>query len=353
MRLFAFVTALPLMASSFVSALQPLADFDAEPRIVTRDTGAPDLMSPAFAELYDYAVQFVDALQQHDDDGNIQKRAVLENVLTDVLTQVKESQVIEGILYEIAGSKQEIDNLSRGIYSVLAGVMTGDSPLSSLNISMNISTILDVVMGSGIIESVAGDLLLDDQNRENLTSNLGDVLTEHPFIAEILNNIGAGQDLTFDMIFSTARNFESKAPELQSNTTTYSKREDTDYSGTFATFLNNLVNSAFEGDIVESTLAATLKAVQNSGIVTQIVLTATQLPIVNMFGRVLGNLYDYGVFDNIPLNDYFQDAKDSHILAHGLQDLLVSETWSPPLAKVFQQLEDQGTLENVRRSLYG
>lgn len=332
-------------------ALKPLAEFDVDPEIMTREAEVGD-MSPSFTELYEYALEFVDELEKHNSD-DIGKRDTLEDTLTEILTNVKNSHVVEDILLEISGSKQQIDNLSRGIYSALVNLMTGGSPLGLLNISIDTSTLLDTVMSSGIIPSVADDLLLNDKNRENLTYHVGDLLTQRPYIAETINNIGHGQDLTFDMIFNTARHFESKAPQLQDNRTTFLKRADNDYLGTFGTFVSNIISSATQGEFFNETLSSVLGAVKRSGIVTPIVLTAVQRPVMNMVGRILSNLYDYGVFDGIPLNDYFQTAKKNHLLADGTQDLLTSPKYSPPVAKLFKQLEDQGTLENVRRSLYG
>lgn len=358
MRLFKYVAALPLMASA-ATALKPLAEFDVEPEIVTRDDSELENLSPAFSELFDYAHEFMDILQQHS-DGNLEKRDTLEDVLTGVLTQVKDNQVVQSILLEVASSKQQIDNLSRAVYSLLANMMTGNSALSGLNITLDMNSILAEVMASGLITSVADDLLLNDQNRENLTYHVGDLLTQRPFIAEILNKVGHGSDLTFDMIFSTSRNFKSKAPELQDNTTFYSKRSDifskradSDYLGSLNAFVSNIINSATLGGLIDQSLGSILAAVKNSGLVTPIVLTAVQRPVMDMVGRILNNLYDYGVFDSIPLNDYFEDAKKTHVLADSTQDLLTHKRYSPPVAKLFQQLEDQGTLENVRRSLYG
>lgn len=350
MRLLKYVAALPLVAST-VTALKPLAEFDVDPEIMTREAEVED-MSPSFIELYEYALDFMDELEKHN-SGDIVKRDTLEDTLTGILTNVKNSQLVENILLEVAGSKQQIDNLSRGIYSLLANIMTGSSPLALLNISMNTSTLLDTVMASGVVLGVADSLLIDDKNRENLTYHVGDLLTQRPYIAEIINKIGHGSDLTFDMIFNTVRHFESKAPELQDNSTTFLKRADNDYLGSLGAFVSNIVSSATLGDFFDESLGSILGAVNKSGIVTPIVLTAVQRPVMNMVGRILSNLYDYGVFDSIPLNDYFQTAKKNHVLADSTQDLLTHPKYSPPVAKIFQQLEDQGTLENVRRSLYG
>ncbi|QRG35963.1 hypothetical protein FDK38_000289 [Candidozyma auris] len=351
MRLYPFLTTLPLLASQAVQALQPLAVLDDETQVVTRDTSSYELeaMSEPFHQLYEYTMDFLKSI---DNDSPLQKRDALEDTLTGVLTEVKNSQVIEKVLYEIAGSKQQIDNLSRYIYSLLSNMASGNAGGMNISLKLNTTEILNEVMASGLIQSIGDDLVVNDANRENLTTNVGDLLTQRPYIGKILNNLGAGQDLTFEMIFNTVRNFKSKAPELQDNQTSYQKRAD-DYSGSLNAFVNNIIGSALNGGFVTDSLGSILRAVKRSGIVTPIVITAVERPIMNMVGRLLSNLYDYGVLDMIPVNDYFQKGKKTHVLAHGLQDLLTSERYSPGVAKLFKQLEDQGTLENVRRSLYG
>lgn len=350
MRLFAYATALLCMACSVVSALKPMAEFDVEPEIVTRDPDSGlEEMLPNFAELYDYAVQFLNIIKLENEDSDLAKRDTLEDVLTGVLTSVKDSQVVEKILYEIAGSKTQIDNLSKYVYVLAARASSSNS---SLSISLNMTEILNTVLESGVIQGTADSLLLNDANRENLTTNVGDLLVQRPYIPQIVNNLGAGDDLTWDMIFNTVRNFQSKAPELQDNETTYSKRAD-DYLGSLNSFINNLIGAAASGGSIDDILSSVLGAVNASGIVTPIVLTVVQRPIINMVGRILSNLYDYGVLDSIPISDLFNNAKKTHVLANGLQQLLTSERYSPGVAKLFQQLEDLGDLEKVRASLWG
>lgn len=382
---------LPLLISFFIwtmaMATRLVQDFEVNPQPsmdklhLDPDELVLTPMSPAYTSLFNMIMDKQESRQQskRDDDDS------LTETITGILNSVKDSNVITTVLHDIADSTSQMNNLSSDIYHLLTKVATSGG--SGLNISLDFNSIYHQILESGLIQNTVFDLFYNDTLRNQLADGLNKTLSQFPFIVQIINNLGHNQDLTFDMIFETARNFKSKAPQYQTNASQYDwldsdavsgnepniniKRDELDdlmsdldsdadsdsnstYSGSLTTFVNNLLGSAVDGGFANETFDSILKALDNSGIAVPVVLLITgDLKVQRMIGFIANKLYNYGVFDAVLINPIYQKAKKTHILARGLEYVVTNELYSKPVALILERIDNQGGFDAIRRSLHG
>lgn len=330
------------------------------------DSYAQDLepMGPNFGLLYD---QIMNSFGVYSGEDSIEKRDQLSDTLTQLLDAVSLSGVIADVLHEIAALPAEMNTLSNKIFQLLVAALTSTA-FDGFNITINTTEILPALLSSGVLQSTLGLLMLNDTNRDKLADDLGAVLVKYPWISALLNKIGAGKDLTVKLIADMIQTTVSKDPSVQNSTSlgkraslskrlpSLLKRDNStdDYSGTLQAFLNNLVGSAIESQLLSSSLDSVLAAVNSSGIITPIAfLVLGDLSILNMIGFIGNKLYNLGVFDSVDLNKYYSSAKEKGLLSEGLQIVLTDPTYSPALAKIFHRFETGGTLHKIKLNLYG
>lgn len=316
-------------------------------------------MSPNFSRLYDLIMEQYDpAGEEFDssfDELDIFKRDALESTLQQLIESLNRSGVIMDILHEIADSPEQMNTLSNWIFQFLVRVKASTT-LNSLDVLINITELKSAVMESGLIQSTFLGMLLDETQRNLLADNLGEVLVNYSWIGEVLKNVGQSGQISFNMIFNIVRDYKSKDPGF--NGTSYLKLRkrgnNTDYSGSLQAFLNNIAGSALSSQLASSSLGSILSAVNNSGVVISTLQASLgDQKILTMVGFIANKIYNFGVFDAIPLNDYFQKGKANKFLSKQLEAVLVNPTWSPPLGMVLQRMENQGVFEQLRLNLYG
>lgn len=318
------------------------------------DTPGNDLepMSPSFSLLYDQILESY---------SEFSKRDSFLSTLESLLHAVNDSGVIIDVLHLIADSPEEMNTLANYIVQILVSALT-NNPIAGLNITVNLTEILDITLSSGIIESTLSGLAINDANRDQLADNVGSVLVNHTWIPKLIVQTGNTGKISWKTTFDLIQNTQSKDPGF--NGTTYSKREldtilekrasNSSYSGSLNSFINNLVGSAIASDLFGESLDSILTAINNSGIVVPTVLSVTQdSKIQGMVGFIANKLYNYGLFDQIPINTYFQDAKKSGALSRTTQFLFGSPIWSPYLAKFFLRMDQQGVYQQIQKNLYG
>lgn len=313
-------------------------------------------MSRSFTALYDAIVSAYDPLNP----DSLSNKRDLQSTLEGLLQTVNNSGVIIDVLHEIADSPVEMNTLANYIVQILVSALT-NTAIKGLNITVNFTDIVDKVMDSGIIQSTAIGLLFDDTIRNRLADNIGEVLVNHTWIPALIYKIGTTGQATWKLIFDTVHNTVSKDPGF--NGTSYPKRDQiqfekrdngSEYSGSLNTFISNLAGSAISSDLFSESLDSILAAVDQSNIVIPIVLSVTgDLKIQTMVGFIANKLYNYGLFDQIPLNDYFQEYKKNGKLSASTQFAFGDPTWSPAVAKLFYRWDTQGVMDQIRKNLYG
>ncbi|CAK7897121.1 hypothetical protein CAAN1_27S00408 [[Candida] anglica] len=304
-----------------------------------------------FAELSEEIAAFS---QEH-----LSKRADSPSSIESLLLAVNQSGIIFQTVDSIATSQPAMDNLANLLISVLKSNSSASSMLSSLNISLNVSDILETVKASGIITTIADGLLLNDQNRQAVAAVAGDTLANHVWASKILQGLGDGKDLTVDYIADTVKNTVPKGEAANSTDSskeavfTNAKRAEST-SGSYQTFVNNLVNAALASQALSISLDGVLAALNDTGLGLSLVmqgLNSTSLRTIGSY--VLPKVYNSGALDNIDLNTFYQHSKKSGLTANALQSLFTNEKYAPPVALIFKQMEDQGVFEKVRLHLYG
>lgn len=318
-------------------------------------------MGPTFSRLYDLIMQQYDPVKNDFDfdfESNqldLSKRDALETTLLQLIQSLNRSGVIIDVLHEIADSPEQMNTLSNWIFQFLVKAQSSNA-LSGLNVLINLTELQNTVMESGLIQSTLNGLLLDETQRNILADNIAEVLVNYSWIGVLLKKIGADGKLNFDIIFETARSYQSKDPGF--NGTSYPKLRKRDnsseHSGSLQAFLNNLVGSALSSQLASSSLASILAAVNDSGVVIPTLQASLgDQKILQMVGFIANKLYNFGVFDQIPLNKWFQKGKQNHFISNMLEKLLTNPTYSPPLGMVFERMENQGAFEQLRRNMYG
>lgn len=305
-------------------------------------------MSPPFATLYE---EISSAVESHRS-----KRDATLDLLQSVLLSLNNSGVVIQVLHQIADSPQEMNTLSNYIFQVLVSLLTGKA-IKGLNVTVNATQIIDSVNQSGIILSTLSSLLLDDLQLAKFAANVGETMVNNTWIPEVVYTFGDTGHLSFQTIFNLARNSRSKDPGF--NGTTYTplellKRDSNQYDGSLQSFINNMIGSGLTSSLFLDSLESILEAVKNSGVIISLVQTAVADPKIQYMGGFIANkLYNYGVFDQIPLDKYIQKFKKDGTLKKQTQFILTDPLWLPVVAKIFLQWYNLGVNDQVRRNMYG
>ena len=100
------------------------------------------------------------------------------------------------------------------------------SLLSGINIDLNTTEILNAVLNSGLLQSTAGGLILNNENNAKLADLVGEILgsPDNVWIGWLLVGLGNGEDLTVPFIANLVVNTTSKA---NTNSTNQSKIKST------------------------------------------------------------------------------------------------------------------------------
>lgn len=288
--------------------------------------------------------------------------------LVNILINVYESGIITDLLYEIAQSDTQINNL----VNMLAGIVNGNfsSPDSveifNLNISINTDDLYNTVLDSGLIPSIAGGLLINETNRNTLADLVGYFLTHEIWVAKLLNELGGGSELSVKVIADTIKNtpnlnpkYNSSIPENKQAIFNFDLLDDLlsqskANEGSASDFFNNLINGVLSSSLFSTSLTTILNSLNESGIAVPLVMDIlTNDTIVSMFPTLVSGLYDKGVFDGLDLNYYYVYAKENALLTDGLQWLLTSPKWEPPLAKLLKRMDDNGVFKDIEDGLFG
>ncbi|KAK6198724.1 uncharacterized protein RJT21DRAFT_122343 [Scheffersomyces amazonensis] len=281
--------------------------------------------------------------------------------ITNILQIVNNSGIVLDILNEVASNPNSSLVISNFIIQLLKssrGVIEG------FNVTVNFSAILSAVKASGIIESVAGGLLVNDKNRETLGNVLGPGLSNSPWLGFLLLGLGNGHDLTVDYIADLIKTTPNKRLNASATTDSKSvaygfhKRDDSnstdEYSGSLQDFLNNVASQVLNSELLGSSLEDILIAVNQSGIVVPLVLEILQSPSISKMSLgLVKNLYSSGVLENVNINYYYRLAQKSNMLSEGLEYIVSDPTWSPPIGKLLLQLELSGVYQNLQDAMYG
>lgn len=288
--------------------------------------------------------------------GIMEKASQIESIIQSV----NNSGIIFDVIASISNSDQDLDKIVNLTENILKNGLGALNSLS-LNLNLNLSTILQAVNNSGIVFSVLDGLLLDDNNREEVTNIVGNILRYNPWITKLLYELGNGKKLTVDYIADLAQNFTSKDPLYKpSSYYTFAeyapkginKREDT--QGSAQAFLNNLISTITGSSLVYNSVNQVLETLNQSGIIEPMAIQLlNDSNIYHILTYVSTNLYNDGALNNIDLNHYFTEIKKSGKLSTLLQKLVTNEKYGPPVGLILKQLEDTGVMKSMQRTLYG
>lgn len=349
-----FKSLLPLIPSFFALCSAQVFTSVSEVYSVSSNDNVLEPMSESFSLLYDQIME-----SYHTEDAA--KRDLLDS-LTGLLGALNQSGVIIQVLHEIADSPEQMNTLSNYIFQALVSALTSTA-MSGLNITVNITEILEEVKASGILEETVAGLLLDENQRNILADNLGEILVNNTWIPKLMYTLGDTGKISWETIFDLARNTVSKDPGFNGTSYTYkyqtlhkrdASNDSSEYSGSLLSFINNIVGSAISSDVFGESIGSVLTGIQNSGVVIPTIQASlADGKIQKMIGFIANKLYNYGVFDQIPLNDMLQKLKREGTLAKQTQALFQDDTWSYVIGNVFLRFEQRGVNNQIRANLYG
>lgn len=309
----------------------------------------------AAPNLFDDGFDFVDLFSQH-----LKRDDLSVELIEQIIHQVNDTGIITTVLDGLAAS----NSLQETIVNAAAGfIRNGSNPLAGYNISLNVSDVIQKVNHSGLIQLTLNDLVVNDNNRNYLADRAGEFLSKEIWVSVILRDIGNGHKLSAKWIADTARNFKpyrrdqnKKQTVLKatSDTSSSSSSGDDQYAGSAQKFFNNFINAALDSDLVNESLDDILKALNNTGIISSVVLQVLHDDaILQMAGNIILKLYDTGALDDVNLQYYFETAKKKGYMSKGVTKVFTDPTYSPYVAKLFQRMDSDGVFKNIQYGLYG
>lgn len=373
-----------------LSNIVPLVSF-CLPAIVSASSSNTDYTK------YNYLLESIRGLST-----DLEKRdeAQIEQ-FTGLFQAVGASGLITDVISDITSSQTRMDNLANITVGLLGAVEGGNTSFEGITIDLNVTEILDAVLASGLIQSTATGLLLNNTNNAMLADFVGGILGDpnNVWIGWLLMGLGDGHALTVPYLADLIVNSTSKA---NTNTTAQSKikgvevkqedniiferedsseendenldgdffvslndyldnvlntRDDSDddqYAGSFNSFVGNIINTVASSSLIQGSVSDIIIALNNSGIVVPLVMEALQNPNLGTLAKtVVGRFYNSGMLDNIALDPYFQYAKKKGYLSDGLQYILTDPTYSPGLATLFKRMDDDGAYQRLQDNMYG
>ncbi|KAF6063148.1 hypothetical protein FOB64_006152 [Candida albicans] len=296
------------------------------------------------------------------------------NSIVSLLQSVEQSGLIPDIVLDITSSQTKMDNLANYTVGLLSTIMNGNtsSLLSGINIDLNTTEILNAVLNSGLLQSTAGGLILNNENNAKLADLVGEILgsPDNVWIGWLLVGLGNGEDLTVPFIANLVVNTTSKA---NTNSTNQSKIKSTvggnnhnnkvedviidkdsitdedfnDYSG-------NVGNSVAQSSLIQASAGDILTALNQSNILVPTIMKITENQNLGTLVKTLvSRIYASGLINDLPLDTYYEYAKKENILSDALQYILTDPTWSPGLATFFKRMDDAGAYQRLQDNMYG
>ncbi|EMG47845.1 hypothetical protein SBY92_005018 [Candida maltosa Xu316] len=346
---------------------------------------------------YDYIIKEIEDLSKKDE---LYKRGEAEiEQFTSLFQSVGNSNIIPEILTDITSSQDKMDNLANLTYGLIGAVSSGASSFEGININLNYTELLNAVLSSGIIQSTAGGLLLNNANNAKLADFVGGILgsPNNVWIGWLLMGLGNGEDLTVPYLANLIVNSTSKANTNPDNQTQLknvkvqpqedqvvikdpvndeeednayagslndfvdhliNKRDDdnsTDqYAGSLNQFINNVAGAITQSTLVQSSANDILVALNRSDIVVPLVMELLDNPnLGTLVQTIVKKLYNEGVLNDIPLDPYYEFAKKQGYLSDGLQYLLTDPTYAPALATLLKRMDDAGVYQRLQDNMYG
>ena len=308
------------------------------------------------------------------------------------------SSLIPDIIEDITSSETKMQNLANITTGLVGAIEGGNATFEGINIKLNFTEILNSVLSSGLIQSTATGLLLNNTNNAILADYVGGILgnPDNVWIGWLLMGLGEGHALTVPYLADLIVNSTSKANTntteqsqikgvnfKQEDNVVFDKKEvengdkifdslddylsnvlnarddnsnndDNQYAGSFNTFLGNIINTVASSSLVGGSVDDIIIALNNSGIVVPLVMEIIENANLGSLTKiVVGTLYKSGLLDNISINPYYQYAKKQGILSDSLQYILTDPTYSPGLATLFKRMDDSGAYQRLQDNMYG
>ncbi|CAH2351322.1 hypothetical protein CLIB1423_03S03642 [[Candida] railenensis] len=306
-------------------------------------------------EFYDDIFSFAEELLLSKRDDTSASAQAIESVLV----AVNSSGALWTLVDSVAASNSTLDSLANTAISLLSGNSSSSSGLS-LNISLNTSELLDKVMSSGIIQSTASGLLLNNATNDKLAGVVGHVLKSVPWVAEVLKATGDGKKITIDFLADLIQNSTSKDPNFSTDSQkqavfSNTKRNENGTEGSAEAFLNNIANSVLQSSLVSTSIDDILVALNETGFVLDLVKQSLDhtSSLYTIGAAVVSKLYNAGALDGIEIQPLLDESKKTHSLAHALQWAFTSPTWAPGLARLFKTMDEAGVYYQVKLNLFG
>lgn len=308
-------------------------------------------MSSEFTQLYHMIDEHLGFLSPN----NLDKRDALLDNIENLLLAFNRSGLLLQLIDQISNSPQDMDTIANYLLTVMASTLEGSNSSSSFNTSA-LSSPEAKNLTSEILDSAVQELIYDDLQLIQLANSIGSLLVNQSWIAGIVNFMGVHGWISIPKIFDLAQNYTSKDPNFNGTRYSIVKRDNStsSYSGSFQSFLNNLISSASQSELVSVSTISVLQGVSDSGITPSVL---QQLlgdgNFFNMIGYISTKLYDYGALDAIDLESIVKDQRSSGKLASSLNYALGDPIFSPRIARIFYQLKNNGAFAQLRYNFLG
>lgn len=182
---------------------------------------------------------------------NLYKRD--EQTIETLLEYVNKSGIIFDLLDQIADYPERVDaigNLTKGLKGKLPAVNLSNIEAPNLGGLTNNNSLVDVILKSGLVESLADALLLDDKFRPVLV-NL------------IYRVVDSNKDIILYLVDVVLAKRDMDSGELRAR--------DDDYSGSLSEFANNILGSVVNSKLFTDTFTDVVNALNDTGIAVYVV----------------------------------------------------------------------------------
>lgn len=290
----------------------------------------------------------------------------LESTVQNMAITANQLGVIWQVLNSLYKNPKQVELLGTVVGNALvgAGVFLNSGSLAAL-IDAGKPYINEVV-DLGLVQGVLGYLFSDEYL--NITADsLGNLLRlpNSTWFGQLLLDIGDGQGIHMDHINWLILNKKSAYPETANNIVKDSvfgnpsdqnKRDDNangNYTGSFQTFLGNIVSLVGNSDVLANSIGAITGGLSKLNILGPVFLRVfNTTEYTDVLGELILAINATGAL-NFDLNTYFNKLKELGVMTDGVQYIISDPVVAPPLGRFFQRLEAGGAYHDLQQNLYG
>lgn len=288
----------------------------------------------------------------------------LSNTVEALVDRAMDEGLIWGLLDELYANPQQVKLLGTVLGNLLSGASFAINDRTIGDLISKSGSVADEVMSLGLLQLTLDQLFFNDTNRQILADSVGNLLRlpNSTWFPVVLKKVGTRTQLTLEFVNESILNVKSQFPATANhivqqsvfgNPSVNRKRDDGNYTGSFSTFVGNIVGLVTNLNAVPSLIGQVCKGLNASGAVPEIALrflnTSEYLTVAQ---ELILSINATGAID-FDLLGYFSTLKKLGVMSDGAQFILSHPTFGPKLGLLFQRMEQTGVYKDLQFNMYG